>query len=93
MFTLFDQSKHSQNYVVSSVSDENGYNDIKNALATQYERNYSIPNIEVVGANLFDDRKLVLKYNSYRDRKLNEATKQKMLKHLRNLWGYDVIIE
>lgn len=93
MFTLFDESKHSQNYVVSSVSDENGYNDIKNALATQYERNYSIPNIEVVGANLFDDRKLVLKYNSYRDRKLNEATKQKMLKHLRNLWGYDVIIE
>jgi spore cortex formation protein SpoVR/YcgB (stage V sporulation) len=93
MFTLFDESKQAQNYVVSSVSDENGYNDIKNALATQYERNYSIPNIEVVGANLFDDRKLVLKYNSYRDRKLNEATKQKMLKHLRNLWGYDVVIE
>ena len=32
-------------YVVSSVSDENGYNE--KALATQYERNYSIPNIEV----------------------------------------------
>lgn len=93
MFTLFDEEKEGKLYEVTNVSNESGYSDIKNALSLQYERNYSIPNIEVVGANLNDDRKLVLKYNSYRERVLNEASQEKMLKHLRNLWGYEVVIE
>ena len=67
--------------------------DIKTQLALQYERNYSIPNIEAVGANLHEDRKLILKYNTYRERTLNDSSKEKMLKHLKNLWGYEVVIE
>ena len=74
-------------------SNENGFYDIKTQLALQYERNYSIPNIEVVGANLHEDRKLILKYNTYRERTLNDSSKEKMLKHLKNLWGYEVVIE
>lgn len=93
MFSLLDPSKDSKNYHVSNVSNENGFYDIKTQLALQYERNYSIPNIEVVGANLHEDRKLILKYNTYRERTLNDSSKEKMLKHLKNLWGYEVVIE
>lgn len=93
MFTLFDKDKNGKSYEVSNVSNELGYYDIKNALSIQHERNYSIPNIEVVGANLNENRCLILKYNSYRERTLNENNKNKMLKHLRNLWGYEVVIE
>ena len=93
MFTLLDEYKDGKYYEVLNVSNEDGYNQIKNSLSIQYERNYGIPNIEVVGANLHDDRTLILKYNTYRDRKLNESSKDKMLSHIKNLWGYNVSIE
>ena len=93
MITLLDEYKDGKYYEVLNVSNEDGYNQIKNSLSIQYERNYGIPNIEVVGANLHDDRTLILKYNTYRDRKLNESSKDKMLSHIKNLWGYNVSIE
>ncbi len=93
MFSIYDPSSSKMNYEVSNVSDELGYKNIRELLSRQYERNYMIPYIEVVGANLHDDRKLVLKYFPIRHRELSDSTKQKMLSHLKNLWGYDVVIE
>jgi stage V sporulation protein R len=93
MFTLHDPSIVSKNYNVAAVSDEMGYNIIRQTLASQYERNYSIPSLEVVGANLHDDRKLIISYKPFRERTLNEDSKLQVLAHLKNLWGYDVILE
>ncbi len=93
MFSIYDQSSNKNHYEVSNVSDEAGYKKIRELLSRQYERNYMIPYIEVVGANLHDDRKLILKYFPIRNRELNDSSKQKMLAHLKNLWGYDVFME
>lgn len=92
MFSLYDASKTADNYMVNAVSDEAGYTDIRQALSTQHERNYSIPNIEVVGANLHTDRSLVLQYTPYRERKISEKTKSDMVAHLENLWGFKVVL-
>lgn len=93
MFTLHDQSLSDKNYYVASVTNELGYDHIRQSLASQYERSYSIPTLEVIGANLHDDRKLVLRYIPYRERLLNSDSKTKLLTHLKKLWGYEVIIE
>lgn len=93
MFSIFDKEKSGKQYLVNAVTDDSGYTTIRNALSIQHERNYMIPNIEVVGANLHEDRKLVLKYNPYRERTLSSQTKEDMIEHLKNLWGYDVVIE
>lgn len=93
MFSILDKSKHGAEYLVSNVSNDDGYNNIRTILSTQYERSYMIPNIEVVGANLHDDRKLILQYNPYRERRLSNETKSDMIEHLKNLWGYNVEIK
>ena len=46
----------------------------------------------MVGSNLRDDRTLILKYNPYRQRELANETRGDMVSHLKNLWGYNVII-
>jgi stage V sporulation protein R len=78
---------------VSNISNEEGFYSIKGILSSQHDRDYSIPNIEVVGSNLSEDRKLILKYNPYNNRELNYINKSKILKHLENLWGFEVIIQ
>lgn len=90
MFSIFDETKNGKFYEVTAVSNENGYKEIRKLLSQQYERNYSIPYIEVVGANLHADRKLILKYVPFRHRSLNSDSKQKMLSHLKNLWGHEI---
>ncbi len=90
MFSIYDPSSSKNNYEVSNVSDSMGYAKLRELLSRQYERNYMIPYIEVVGANLHDDRTLVLKYFPIRNRELNDSGKNKMLEHLKNIWGYDV---
>ena len=93
MFSIFDKEKNGKQYLVNAVTDDSGYTAIRNALSIQHERNYMIPNIEVIGANLHENRKLVLKYNPYRERTLSAQTKTDMIEHLKNLWGYDVVID
>jgi spore cortex formation protein SpoVR/YcgB (stage V sporulation) len=90
MFSIYDPSNSKDNYEVSNVSDSMGYAKLRELLSRQYERNYMIPYIEVVGANLHDDRTLVLKYFPIRNRELNDSGKNKMLEHLKNIWGYEV---
>jgi spore cortex formation protein SpoVR/YcgB (stage V sporulation) len=90
MFSIYDPSSSKDNYEVSNVSDSMGYGKLRELLSRQYERNYMIPYIEVVGANLHDDRTLVLKYFPIRNRELNDSGKNKMLEHLKNIWGYEV---
>lgn len=93
MFTLHDPSQGAKSYNVAAVTNDLGYDTIRQTLAAQYERNYSLPLIEVVGANLHSDRKLILNYSPYRQRTLNTESKEKVLAHLRNLWGQDVVLQ
>lgn len=93
MFAIHDETEKDPNYQVKAVTNEQGYQTLRDSLSNQYNRNYSIPSLEVVGANLHDDRTLVLKYVPYRERSLAGSTKEKMIRHLETLWGYKVVIE
>ncbi len=89
LFALHDSSKESF-YAVSDIHDERGYRSVRERLAAQYDLGNLEPNIQVVKANMKDDRKLTLKHMSYSGIPLNNETKDEVLKHVRRLWGYDV---
>ena len=76
--------------VVTDISDDLGYRNMRRALALQYNPINSIPDIVVKSAKMKGDRTLTLEYRPYRGRTLHRPNAEKTLQHVKLLWGYDV---
>lgn len=89
MFYLLDDSKE-KNYTVKKIHDERGYREIREKLASTYNWSHHFPDIQVDSVDLLGDRKLKLVYESHNNLPLHEDMKNKTLKYLEFLWGYEV---
>jgi stage V sporulation protein R len=74
-------------YEVMAIQDERGYQDIRDSLANQHEREVHVPRIEIVKA-CPESRILSLVFHSVRGRDIDDPSR--MLQHVKNLWGYQV---
>jgi spore cortex formation protein SpoVR/YcgB (stage V sporulation) len=70
-----------------------GYRKLRTSLARLYDLATHQPDIQVVGANLAGDRTLTLKHNRHRGIPLAQNTKEAVIKNIRRLWGYSVVLE
>ena len=77
---------------VSAIHNEEGYQQIRQALSAQYNLSNNEPNIQVYRVNLRGDRSLTLRYIPYNGAPLAQNRRQ-VIKHLHRLWGFDVILE
>ena len=75
---------------VSAIHDEAGYRDIRRLLARRYDVSLQDPQIEVIEANLKDNRRLVLEHRARNDRRLDPDNAEQVLQMVANLWGYRV---
>lgn len=89
LFTIQDIQEEEW-VTVTEIQDEEGYNKIRQVISSQYERNWWIPNIQIVGADINNTRTLTLGYNSYNNRKLKEESLEETMSHIENLWEFDV---
>ncbi|MCE9524044.1 MAG: SpoVR family protein [Alphaproteobacteria bacterium] len=80
-------------YTVSAIHNEPGYRKLRTSLARLYDLSTHQPDIQVVAANLSGDRSLTLRHNRHRGIPLAQNTKEAVLKHIRRLWGYSVVLE
>jgi stage V sporulation protein R len=80
-------------YTVAAIHNEAGYRKLRTSLARLYDLATHQPDIQVVGANLAGDRTLTLRHNRHRGIPLAQNTKDAVLKHIRRLWGYNVVLE
>lgn len=78
---------------VKDIHDDEGYAEIRTALARSKERINYVPHISVKGSDLDGDRTLYLKYDSYRGRALAEEDAARVVSYLDFLWGYKVELE
>jgi stage V sporulation protein R len=78
-------------YVVKSIHNEEGYKRIRSTLAAQYEVGYTDPNIQVINANLGSSRELEITCQTQADQLLDEDTAYECMKHIKRLWGFDVV--
>ncbi len=76
--------------IVSEIHDEQGYRNIRTALARSKERINYCPQIVVEGADFEGDRTLYLRYDPYMKRELDEEDAEEVLQYLDYLWGYKV---
>jgi spore cortex formation protein SpoVR/YcgB (stage V sporulation) len=92
LFSLSDVA--TDNYCeVSSIHNERGYAAVRAALARSYDVGARQPDIQVVDVDLLGDRQLRLKHIVKDGLRLEEATRDATLMHLRHLWGYEVSLE
>jgi stage V sporulation protein R len=79
--------------IVSEIHDEQGYRNIRNALAQSMERINHVPQIKVIGADLEGDRTLMLKYVPYKGRELDPNDATTVVDYIDFLWGYACELE
>ena len=78
---------------VSDTAGADNFKSIRSQLSASYRLESSMPEISVVGYARESDRKLLLQHQSYSGKMLLEDQARQTLKHLRGLWGYDVVLE
>lgn len=90
-FSLLDDDSSSKLYV-SAIHDDEGYQKIREALASQYNLAEREPNIQVYDVNMRGDRSLTLRHFQHKRRPLTSTT-EAVLKHIARLWGFTVRLE
>jgi stage V sporulation protein R len=80
-------------YTVAAIHNDAGYRKLRTSLARLYDLSTHQPDVQVVGANLAGDRTLTLRHHRHRGVPLANATKDAVLKHIKLLWGYNVVLE
>ena len=92
MFQLHDDPAESEGILVEAIQNERGYQRIRRQLSRRHDIGWMDPNIEVVDVDLMGDRRLILHHNVVNGCALEETDAQRVLQHLANLWGYDVLL-
>jgi stage V sporulation protein R len=77
-------------FEVTSIHDEQGYRNIRAALAREYECARIDPEIEIIDVNLRGDRKLLLEHRVHDRQRLDPSSARGTLQHVHSLWGYAV---
>ena len=82
-----------QHIEVTAIHDGSGYQAVREELADQYNLSKQEPNIQVHEVDLRGDRSITLHHIQRDQILLAEDTAKEVMKHLRNLWKFDVHVE
>lgn len=75
---------------VKAIHDDEGYGDVRTALANQYNLSMREPNIEVYDVDVRGDRSLTLRHTQNQRHPMHQESAKEVLKHIHRLWGFDV---
>lgn len=89
LFAIRDDDNDDE-IVVSAIHDDDGYLDVRSALASTYDLNTNLPGIQVVGVERRGTRMLKLKHDIHRRKRLEPDDTEASLVLLRELWEYPV---
>ena len=91
LFALNDEASDTH-YTVGAIHDERGYREVRASLARSYDVSLVEPDIQVIDVDLRGDRVLHLRHLEREGVALAEKSRDQVLAHVRQLWGYDVKI-
>ena len=93
IFHLHDDPEVREGIRVDAIHDERGYRRVRRELSKLYDVGHVDANIEVVDVDLAGDRKLMLRHQVLEGKILGKEGAAKVLQHLADLWGYDVVLQ
>ncbi|MGE5547749.1 MAG: SpoVR family protein [Solirubrobacterales bacterium] len=89
LFKIHNDAEASD-YLVSAIHNERGYREVRKALAASYDIAHQEPDIQIVDVDLAGDRRLILQHRVENGVLLDEDEAILVLRHIANLWGYEV---
>jgi stage V sporulation protein R len=92
LFVLSDKTDD-PHYRIEAIHDAAGYRRVRNALADSFEVSSAEADIQVADVDLLGNRELTLRHNVRNGVSLATAGRDQVLRHIRNLWGYEVRLE
>jgi len=91
---LFAVGNHDEKfYRVNYIHNDQGYKEIRRALSRQYSYARMSPDIQVVDAHIKGSRELELIHTEVDDQELDNKEALLVLTHLRELWGFDIMLQ
>ena len=93
LFMLHDGAEDRSKYDVVAIHNEHGYRRLRQALAAQYRPELHTPQIAVARSGDEADRALLLHHRVLNGRLLDTDSVGAVLAHVRELWGFDVVLE
>ncbi|CAA7614545.1 conserved hypothetical protein [Candidatus Terasakiella magnetica] len=75
---------------ITAIHNERGYREVRKALSRSYDIAHMDPDIQIVDVDLAGDRRLILHHMVENGMMLVEAEAVRVLRHVANLWGYEV---
>lgn len=90
-FAFMDDCEEDE-YFITGIHDESGFEEVRDVLASQYNFEITLPQLDVVEYHKKTDRHLVLQHNMVDWKLLNLKETKEVLRHLYRLWGYPVVI-
>lgn len=91
-FSILDDDLE-RDLTITAIHDDPGYQSIREKLSLQYNLSINEPNIQVFNVDIRGDRSLTLRHVRHDRRPLEKHNAMEVLKHLRNLWKFDVHLE
>ena len=91
-FSILDDDQDKE-LAVTAIHDDPGYRYIREKLSQQYNLSMNEPNIQIYNVDVRGDRSLTLRHVRHNRRPLEQESAEEVLKHLRLLWKFDVILE
>lgn len=91
LFELSDEQT-SNFYKVSSIHNEKGYRKVRQSLSEFYNRSRYVPDIQVYNVDVYGNRNLTLEYTPVDSKELDLSEVNKVLPHIKHLWGFPVKI-
>jgi stage V sporulation protein R len=93
LFLLHDDADDRSKYDVTAIHNEQGYQRLRQALAAQYRPEVHTPQIVVARSGDDADRALLLHHRVLGSRLLDADSVGAVLTHVKELWGFDVVLE
>jgi len=88
LFCIVDDDEEKE-IAVTAIHDDSGYQQVREQLAGLYNLGNREPNIQVFNVDIRGDRSLTLHHNQFSRKPLSDSTDE-VLKHIHQLWGFDV---
>jgi len=92
LFMMSDDSD-APDYTISRIQNERGFEEIRSALSDRYKLSHFFADIQITDVKFSTTRKMYLEHRAYDGIKLETKTAWETLLHLKNLWGYDIVLE
>ena len=92
LFVLTDDAKQDE-LEITEIHNSRHYKKLRQILAASYDITNFEANIQVVDADLKGDRILKMKHQVHNGVVLEEESRNEVLKYMKSLWGYDVMLD